>query len=125
TDGSFGVGHAGGFGDIFNGAVKAFLAGLMLLAGLILLAACANLGSLFTARAAERSRDVALRLALGSSRQRILRGLFSEAMLVSLAGGLIGVWGSVVLSGWLGAWHPFPEFPIHVPVSPDAHVYAV
>jgi predicted permease len=125
TDGRFGIGHAGGFGDVFNGAIKAFIAGLMLLAGLILLAACANLGSLFTARAAERSREVALRLALGSSRRRILRGLFSEALLVSLAGGGLGLWGSVILLHWLSAWHPFPEFPMNVPVSPDARVYAV
>ena len=124
TDGSFGIGHPG-LGDLFNGAVRAFIAGLMLLAGLILLAACANLGSLFTARAAERSREVALRLALGSSRQRILRGLFSEALLVSLAGGTMGLWGGAMLLRWLSAWHPFPEFPINVPVSPDAHVYAV
>jgi predicted permease len=125
TDGSFGIGQAGGFGDVFNGAVKAFLAGLMVLAGLILLAACANLGSLFTARAADGSREVALRLALGSSRRRVLRGLFTEAMLVSLAGGAVGLWGSILLLRWLSAWHPFPEFPINVPVNPDAHVYAV
>lgn len=124
TNGSFGIGHPG-LGDLFNGAVRAFVAGLMLLAGLILLAACANLGSLFTARAAERSREVALRLALGSSRRRILRGLFTEAILASLAGGALGLWGSVILLRWLSAWHPFPEFPMNVPVSPDGHVYAV
>jgi len=121
TNGSFDIAHPGW--DIFG--VRAFIAGLMLLAGLILLAACANLGSLFTARAAERSQEVALRLALGSSRRRILRGLFTEALLVSLAGGAIGLWGSVMLLRWLSAWHPFPEFPFNVPLSPDAHVYAV
>jgi hypothetical protein len=57
-------------GDFFAPAIRAFLAGLMLLAGLILLGACANLGSLFAARAADRGREVALRLALGSSRMR-------------------------------------------------------
>ncbi|HET7749986.1 MAG TPA: ABC transporter permease [Terriglobales bacterium] len=121
TDGSFAIAHPGW--DIFG--VRAFIAGLMLLAGLILLAACANLGSLFTARAAERSREVALRLALGSSRRRILRGLFTEALLVSLAGGAIGLWGAVMLLRWLSAWRPFPEFPFNVPVSPDAYVYVV
>src|SRR5262249_7800283 len=53
------------YGDFLGRPVRAFLTGLMLLAGLILLAACANLGSLFVARAADRSREVALRLALG------------------------------------------------------------
>jgi predicted permease len=113
-------------GDLFGGPVRAFLTGLMLLAGLILLAACANLGSLFAARAADRSREVALRLALGASRLRILRQLFTEAMLISLIGGAAGLWGSVLLLGWLSRWQPVPQYPFfHVPVSPDANVYAV
>jgi len=112
-------------GDQFIGPFQAFLGGLMLLAGLILLAACANLGSLFAARAADRSREVALRLALGSSRQRILRGLFTEALLISLVGGAIGLWTSVALLRWLSVWQPFGNFPMHAPVTPDATVYGI
>jgi ABC-type antimicrobial peptide transport system permease subunit len=97
----------------------------MLLAGLILLAACANLGSLFAARAADRSREVALRLALGSSRGRILRQLMTEATLIALVGGALGLVGSIAMLEQLSAWQPFPRFPIHVPVSPDAKVYVV
>ena len=110
-------------GDVLGPPVQGFLVGLMLLAGLILLAACANLGSLFAARAADRSREVALRLALGSSRRRILRAVFSEALLISLAGGAVGLLGSLALLRALSLWHPIPVFPIIVPVNPDAHVY--
>jgi predicted permease len=112
-------------GDQFGRPLQAFLAGLMLLAGLILLAACANLGSLFAARAADRSREIALRLALGSSRRRILRGLFTEAVLISLAGGAVGLWAGVSLLRWLSAWQPFGNFPMHAPVNPDATVFGL
>jgi predicted permease len=121
---TYAMGHPN-VGDVFDGAVRAFITGLMLLAGLILLAACANLGSLFAARAADRSREIALRLALGAGRLRILRQLFTEAVLISLLGGAIGLWGSIFLLHGLSVWQPFPEFPMNVPVSPDVNVYLV
>jgi len=113
------------YGNLLGGPMRAFMAGLMLLAGLILLAACANLGSLFAARASDRSREVALRLALGASRNRILRQLLTEALLISLAGGALGLWGSVALLQGLSVWHPIPKYPMGVPVSPDANVYLI
>ncbi len=112
-------------GDQFAPGVQAFVAGLMLLAGLVLLAACANLGSLFAARAADRSREVALRFALGASRTRILRGLFTESVVVSLVGGAFGLWASVVFLRRLSEWQPFGNFPVHTPVNPDASVYGL
>jgi predicted permease len=110
-------------GDWLGGPIEAFLTGLMLLAALILLAACANLGSLFAARAADRSREVALRLALGSTRKRVLRQLFTEALLISFVGGALGLWISVTLLRGLSLWRPIPSVPLRLPVSPGANVY--
>ena len=122
---AFSLNRPGLPGDVFARPTRSFVTGLMLLAGLILLAACANLGSLFAARAADRAREVALRLALGASRIRILRTLFTEAGIVSLFGGALGLWGSIVLLRLLSVWQPMPRFPISVPVTPDEKVYAV
>ncbi len=122
---SFKLARPGLYGNLLGGPMRAFVTGLMLLAGLILLAACANLGSLFAARAADRSREVALRLALGASCSRILRQLLTEAVLISLAGGAAGLWGSVALLRGLSVWQPVPRFPISVPVNPDASVYGL
>jgi predicted permease len=119
------LGRPGLHGDYLGRPMGAFLTGLMLLSVLILLAACANLGSLFAARAADRSREVALRLALGSSRNRILRQLFTESALLSLAGGVAGLMASILLLRRLSMWQPFPQIPLHVPVRPDGNVYLV
>jgi predicted permease len=121
----FSLSHPGLIGDMLAKPARAFMAALMLLAGLILLAACANLGSLFAARAADRAKDVALRLALGSKRGLILRQLLTEAVLVALAGGVIGLAGGVVILHALSAWQPVPDVPINVPVNPDARTYVV
>jgi predicted permease len=121
----FSLARPGLIGDMLGGPARAFMAGLMLLAGLILLAACANLGSLFAARAADRAKEVALRLALGSRRSLILRQLMTEAVLVSLIGGLIGVVGGAFILHGLSAWQPIPAVPINVPVNPDYRTYLV
>ncbi|MGB6133551.1 MAG: ABC transporter permease [Acidobacteriaceae bacterium] len=112
-------------GDMLGGPARAFMLGMMLLAGMILLAACANLGSLFAARAADRGKEIAMRLALGSRRRAILRQLLTEAVLVSLGGGALGLAGGVVILRWLSAWQPIPDIPINVPVNPDLRTYAV
>lgn len=113
------------YGDFLRRPVRAFLTALMLLAGLILLAACANLGNLFAARAADRSRELAMRLALGAAHRRVLRQLFTEALLISLAGGGIGMWGSILLLQTVRSWQPFPQFPINLPVTVDPVVYVM
>ena len=119
----FSLARPGLVGDTLGRPARAFMAGLMLLAGLILLAACANLGSLFAARAADRSREIAVRMALGSKRQYILRQLFTEAILLSIIGGALGMAGAVMILRFLSTWRPIPGIPINVPVNPDLKTY--
>ena len=121
----FSLARPGLVGDLLGGPARAFMAGMMLLAGLILLAACANLGSLFAARAADRAKEVALRLALGSRRTAVLKQLLTEALLVSFVGGAIGLAGGIFILRVISAWNPISDVPINVPVNPDFRTYAV
>lgn len=106
-------------GDFIGGPVRGFLVGVMVLAGIVLLAACANLGSLFAARTADRAREIAIRLAIGASRWRILRQVVVEAIVISILGGACAcVLAWLALTG-LAGWHPPTKFPMRFFVLPQ------
>ncbi len=112
-------------GDTLGGPAKPFLAAIMGLALLVLLAACVNLAGIFAARAADRSRELAIRLSIGSTRWRIVRQLLTEAVLVSLAGGVLGTLIATGMLGVLSRWQPISEYPIHVTVVADGRTYLI
>ena len=100
-----------------------FAAGVMLLAVLVLLAACANLASLLTARTADRSRDLALRVSIGAGRGRIARQLLTESLWLSMLGGAAGYGVALVLLRVLSRWRAPLDFPVQFDVNADWRVF--
>ncbi len=115
----------GMIGDFIGGPARGFLAGVMGLAGIVLLAACANLGSLFAARTADRAREIAIRMAIGSSRWRILRQVLVEALVISIVGGACACGLAWMALTGLAGWHPPSRFPFKFQVLPQPSLILV
>jgi predicted permease len=97
---------------------------LMAIAGIVLLIACANVANLLLARGAARQREIAIRMALGSGRGRLVRQLLTESLVLSLAGAVLGIlfaqWSTRLLVRFLSSgWNQ-----VYLDLSVDSHVLA-
>src|SRR5215207_2086253 len=108
----------GFMGGAMRGAVVGFTGLLMGVVAFVLLLACTNLANLLLARGAERRKEIAMRLALGASRLRLLRQLMAESLLLAAASGACGL----LLARWLIELAAGLKPPVDVPLAVELHL---
>ncbi len=105
-----------------RGAVVSFTWVMMAAVGLVLLVTCTNLAGLMLARAADRRKEIAIRLAMGANRLRLIRQLLTESILLSFIGGVAGLLLALWIVRALLALKPPIDFPLALDVSIDWRV---
>ncbi len=103
----------------YRGAAQGALGGLQAVVFLVLLIACANAGMLLAARAAERQREVGIRLALGVSQKRLVCQFLAESLVPSIGAGALGLAVAVTLLHFLAAFKPTLDLPLAIEVGLD------
>src|SRR5688572_25372159 len=116
------VGPTGFILPDLRGAIVSFTWVMMAAVGLVLLVTCTNLPGLMPARATDRRREIAIRLAMGASRMRLTRQLLTESILLSFVGGAAGVFLALWILKILLALRPPIDFPLAIDVEVDWRV---
>ena len=114
---------AGGFSNLRNDFSTPLIV-LMCMVGLVLLIACANVANLLIARGFMRQKEIAVRLSLGASRGQLVRQMLVESLVLSCAGGVLGVALAVALTQGLLAFVPSDGHPMLIRATPDGRILA-